>query len=588
MRILSSLLTALSGALTALAWSLIVISVIAFFVLASFVPIGGGCFGISLLAFVTPLCGESNIPQSAYFFVAGGGVAGVILLGTASSVKGFAIVLTVVVVVAVGLVYVAASSDRTFPGSDRIRAAVGSPTNPSNSRGPKPQHTEEYIAQAVAATVVAQQATATPIVIRPSATPTMSRVVTSIMTEPVRTSATPLIYTPAPEPTARPTVTPTRRPTFTPRPTLTPTPQPTPTPAWRPPTAQELAELKQLMLELTNVERAKHGAPPVKLGNNPSPQIHAEHGLENCYSSHWDLWGLKPLYRYALTGGDQYTAENGSGINYCPKASDNYRVNWPRYWEDEVRETVAGWMGSPGHRRNLLDPRHTVLHVGITIGKYGNSNMVQVFSGDYVSWTDLPGISNGMLTAAGRMRGALYDGHNKYGLASIEYHPPTQMLTPGQLAGTYCLESDIQVGSLSRPLEPGWYYTDRETGRQYTDYTTYTNDNRQCVNPYELPADRPAPASWDAANAQHYAAVASSSAMLDEESLAYSIVSERLDISSDGREFSIRANLSPILSHYGPGIYTITIWATTPDGKPNPVAQYPIWWHTEPTLGHPY
>ena len=342
------------------------------------------------------------------------------------------------------------------------------------------------------------------------------------------------------------------------------------------------------MLELTNAERAKHSAPPVKLGNNPSPQIHAEHGLENCYSSHWDLWGLKPLYRYALSGGDQYTAENGSGINYCPKASENYRINFPRYWPDEVRETVAGWMGSPGHRRNLLDPRHTVMHAGIAIGKYGNSNMVQVFSGDYVTWTDRPSISDATLTAAGKIRNAFWDKNGNYAMTGISYHPPTHLLNPGQLAGTYCLESDTNVGSLSAPLQEGWYYTDRETGRQYTDYTTYTRNNNQCVNPYELPVDRPSPASWDAARAQHRAAIELSSSMPYEESTAYKIVSERLDISSDGREFSIRANLSPILSHYGPGIYTVTIWATTPDGKPNPVAQYPIWWHTEPTPGHPY
>ncbi len=342
------------------------------------------------------------------------------------------------------------------------------------------------------------------------------------------------------------------------------------------------------MLELTNAERAKHGAPSVKLGDNLSPQIHAEQSLENCYTGHWDVWGMKPLYRYALTGGDQYTAENGSGINYCPKASDNYRINYPHYWADEVRETVAGWISSPGHRRNLLDPRHTVMHAGIAIGKYGNSNMVQVFSGDYVTWTDRPSISDAMLSAAGQMRGAFYDGGGNYVLTSIEYHPPTYRLTPGQLAGTYCLEPDTRVGSLSKPLQEGWYYTDRETGQKYTDYTTYTGGNSQCVNPYELPADRPSPASWDAARAQHRAAIELSSSMADEESTAYKIVSERLDISADGRTFSIRANLSPILSRYGPGIYTVTIWATTPDGRPNPVAQYPIWWRTEPTPGHPY
>ena len=457
------------------------------------------------------------------------------------------------------------------------------------SEGPDPEEVETRVAQAVAATLelqarieeavaaamAAQQPTVTPPSLPATAMPTtVAPVIRATATPQVATPTTVPTYTPWPSPTSRPAPTPTLRTTST--------------PAWRPPTSAELDELKQLMLELTNAERAKHGAPAVKLGDNLSPQVHAEQGLKNCYSSHWDQWGFKPLYRYALTGGDQYTAENGSGIDYCPKASENYRINRPALWEGEVRETVAGWMSSPGHRRNLLDPRHTVMHAGIAVGKYGNSNMVQVFSGDYVTWTDRPSISEAMLTVAGQMRGAFYDEGGNYVLTSIEYHPPTQLLTSGQLAGTYCLETDISVGSLLKPLPEGWYYTDAETGRQYTDYTTYTRENSQCVDPYELPADRPTAASWDAAIAQHRAAVELSYAMPNEESVAYKIVSERLDISSDGRTFSFRANVSPLLSHYGPGIYTVTIWATTPDGEPNPVAQYPIWWHTEPTPGHPY
>ncbi|MYE39917.1 MAG: hypothetical protein F4X27_06790 [Chloroflexi bacterium] len=137
-------------------------------------------------------------------------------------------------------------------------------------------------------------------------------------------------------------------------------------------------------------------------------------------------------------------------------------------------------------------------------------------------------------------------------------------------------------------LDLGWYYTDRETGRQYTDYTTYTKENNQCINPCELSEDRPAPIPWSTANGQLCAAMDLSNSTPGDESVAYLIVSERLDISADGRELSIRANLSPMLSHYGPGIYTVTIWATTPDSEPNPVAQYPIWRHSEPTPGHPY
>ena len=240
----------------------------------------------------------------------------------------------------------------------------------AESSRPQSQDTEAHIAQAVAATVEAQSR--------------IEQTVTATVTPTRPTPTTKFI---------RVTVNP-----------ATGTPPATPI-GWRPPTPQEITDLKQLMLDLTNAERAKHGAPLVKLGNNSSPQIHAEQGLANCYSAHWDLWGFKPLYRYALSGGDQYAAENGWGVDYCPKASDNYRINLPTLWADEVRETVAWWISSPDHHPTLIDPRHTVMHAGIAIGKYGNSNMVQVFSGDYVTWTDRPSIrgcvTNGFKQVAG-------------------------------------------------------------------------------------------------------------------------------------------------------------------------------------------
>ena len=81
--------------------------------------------------------------------------------------------------------------------------------------------------------------------------------------------------------------------------------------------------------------------------------------------------------------------------------------------------------------------------------------------------------------------------------------------------------------------------------------------------------------------------------MPDMESTKYLIVADELSISSDGRRFTVKVNLSPALSHYGPGIYTVILWANVPDGDKRGgsadwVAAYPIWWHTQPTAGHPY
>ena len=76
------------------------------------------------------------------------------------------------------------------------------------------------------------------------------------------------------------------------------------------------------MLELINAERARAGLNPVILGDNIAAQLHAEAALENCFSSHWGVDGLKPYMRYSLAGGYQSNGENGSGLDYCIKASD--------------------------------------------------------------------------------------------------------------------------------------------------------------------------------------------------------------------------------------------------------------------------
>lgn len=480
-----------------------------------------------------------------------------------------------------------------------VLAFAGCAPNPAA----RDMDTQAAIADAVAATIAAQQTAAdaaaptlapppTPISI---ATPTVAPTpnVAATISAQLTLIAPTVAPTAVPTATPRPTATPTPRPTFTPLPTATPTRRPTPTPAYRPPSAAELQDLKEMMLELVNAERERHGAPPVRLGDNPSPQIHVEQALANCYSAHWDKWGFKPLYRYALTGGNQDAAENMSGIDYCPKQSDRYQLNTPARWESEVRETVQGWIDSYRHHRNLINPAHRVMHAGIAIGKWSTA-MAQVFSGDYVRWTRVPSISEGQLKFAGEfINGAFYDDDDDYILATLNYHQPTHTLTQGQLSGTYCLASDIRVAHFYRPLREGWHYIDQETGAEFKDLTTYTHQNSRCVNPYELPADRPSPDSWDAASAQYAAAKELSLAMPDVESTNYIIVADELSISSDGLRFTVKVNLSPALSHYGPGIYTVILWANVPDGekrggRSDPVAAYPIWWHTQPTAGHPY
>ena len=355
---------------------------------------------------------------------------------------------------------------------------------------------------------------------------------------------------------------------------------------YEPATEAQTAELKYLMLREVNRARQEHGLLPVRMGDNPSAQIHAEVALQNCYSAHWDKYGLKPLYRYALAGGDQYADENGSGIDYCVKKGENYEVNDYEKLKEEVAEVLESWMNSPGHRRNILDPRHKVLHIGIAEDR-NRTNMVQVFSGDYVSWNERPQMApDGTLTASGRLRGAYAEPESSNTATfTIGHHPPTHALTLSQLSGTYCLESDKKSGVILEPLGPGQHYTKIRGSRNFYHETV---SNEQCIDPYELDPNGPIPQTWEEANEAHARAKADSASAPPEPSVKYGIVADILTVRKRGTEFSLEVDVSPMVEHYGPGIYTLVLWATIEEtGEEGVIAKFPIWWKTEPQAGDP-
>ena len=185
--------------------------------------------------------------------------------------------------------------------------------------------------------------------------------------------------------------------------------------------AQRHHEYKAYMLELINEERVKAGVPPVTLGDNIAAQLHAEASLAGCFSSHWGIDGLKPYMRYSLAGGYQANAENGSGSDYCIKAWEGYRALGNI--EAKIRETMDGWMESPGHRRNLLDQRHKNVNIGLAWNRF-NFAAYQHFEGDYVEFNGLPDIEGGILSLAGQVKnGASFD-RDDYIDVNVYYDPP--------------------------------------------------------------------------------------------------------------------------------------------------------------------
>ena len=334
--------------------------------------------------------------------------------------------------------------------------------------------------------------------------------------------------------------------------------------------------LKQRMLTLTNQERQAAGVPPVRLGTNPAAQLHAEASLEGCYSAHWDQWGLKPNHRYTLTGGTGADAENGHGSDYCIRAHENYTPITSM--DDEIADAVQGWMESPGHRKTLLDPAHTVLDVGIAHDRY-NTVMLQHFSSDYVAYRVHPHMdTTGTLRLEASTEGATLK-IGKTSSIQIYYDPPPRKLTRGQLSYTYSLCNGLRIGHIVKPLPAGTFYTDPAVKQDTQSF--------KCVDPYHTDPLRTSPASNEAAHQDWARAKAASARIRRVGTETIRITADHMRLSEN--QISVQARLNDLLEALGPGIYTVILW-----GRPlhmsetTPVSEQAIFWQTQPPAGNPY
>ncbi len=319
-------------------------------------------------------------------------------------------------------------------------------------------------------------------------------------------------------------------------------------------------EEKLYMLQLINTERTRAGAAPVVLGTNIAAQLHAESALANCFSGHWGLDGLKPYMRYSLAGGYQSNGENGHGSDYCIKASDSYLALGPI--RQEIQESMTGWMASSGHRRNILDPSHQKVNIGIAWDTY-NLKVFQHFEGDYVQYHSLPSISNGTLTLTGSLKnGGRLRNVRDLGV-QIHYAPPPGPLTPGQVARSYCYDNGLQVASLREPLPFGSYWTEN----RFT--TTYS----PCPDPADVPSSAQPANSPTQANRLWKEAYDRSNSMVDSSIVVPWITSEKFEVNS--YDFAVEADISDVLLEHGNGVYSIVVWGIL-GGKQSVMSKYSI------------
>ena len=264
--------------------------------------------------------------------------------------------------------------------------------------------------------------------------------------------------------------------------------------------------------------------------------------------------------RYSLAGGEQYSSENVSGLSYCLTIADGFRASLSL--EHDISEAMEGLMDSSGHRRNILNPHHRKVNIGVAWDEY-NFKFVQLFVGDYVEYEVVPEIDSGQLSLSGQVKnGVTIDDENALGI-QIYYDPPPRSLTTGQLARTYCYSSGLPIASLRRPLTGGWFYND--------DF--FATERSICPNPYDVDMNVTPPSSYHQAHEFWRRAYFESQSIINPSFTGRWITATEWSI--QGLEFAVSADIADLIERAGDGVYTILLWGEI-NGEDFPISQYSI------------
>ena len=117
-------------------------------------------------------------------------------------------------------------------------------------------------------------------------------------------------------------------------------------------------EIERRIFELTNRVRAEHGLAPLRWDEELAEiaRWRAEDMVKRGYFSHYDPVDGTMLF-----------------LTRCSSCSENIATGIP-----SGSSFVATWLGSPGHRANMLNPRWTAIGVGVEVTGF-HAIGVQVF-----------------------------------------------------------------------------------------------------------------------------------------------------------------------------------------------------------------
>ena len=326
-----------------------------------------------------------------------------------------------------------------------------------------------------------------------------------------------------------------------------------------------LENARLLMLDLINEHRANAGVPFVELGNNRAAQIHAENLAEACAGSHWGLDGTKPVMRYSLTGGYQSNAENVYGLDFCEDTSSSTIT--------QVEEMMEAVVHSEGHFAVLVGQLYRKVNLGLMPNVHGYLVAVQQFEGNYVEYGVLPHIEDSILELEGRLKnGAAFI--DKEGLhVQVWYDPPPMPATQGQLSRTSCNDSGRQVASI-QPLP---------AGRASVQWKPLQKTHLFCETPHDFSPDTLVPASRESA-LENRRAAKTRTATRERVNLEVQWIPAS-NWHAEGQDFAVTADLVDVLRDFGPGVYSIALWAPV-NGETVVVSEHSIFSEIDPPEGY--
>lgn len=122
---------------------------------------------------------------------------------------------------------------------------------------------------------------------------------------------------------------------------------------------------EQRVLDLVNVERARHGLAPLAYNRqlDAASEAHTRHMAAVQRMAHDGIGDGDPGSRILAQGFDRSWGENVATGQLTPE------------------QVVAEWMASPGHRRNILDPEFRQLGVAYGTAANGRTYWAQSFGG---------------------------------------------------------------------------------------------------------------------------------------------------------------------------------------------------------------